>query len=364
MSLAQKYYSLLNLPTTASVNDIKKAYRAKAKQLHPDRNPSPTAEEDFIELNEAYEYLVELKTNGRNATKNKSITDFEKWWHAEEARRKERAKQQAKMRYEEYINSKEYKLTASFDHVINIFFAIIALAILVAGPIIGYIYGGGVGVFISVLVILMTLPLTLPVVTQLDKLKTSITSFKASLITLFTHHWFKDMFEARWPLLLLLIPINFFIVFKIAINTLINTNFLVAIYILAIIIGLIVANLKPFSNRNFSKLFSLGFAPLIINLFFLLNFLISSNPTTESYFYNQTKEHYRRNSDVEPSSYIILENNAYEDYQGLRVFMNYRELISKNNITFTFETGLFGFRVMKDYKLNYIYEEERDNKQF
>lgn len=361
MSLKAKYYTILGLTSNASVNDIKKAYRSKAKQLHPDRNPSPTAEEDFIELNEAYEYLVALKTGNHKSKKANPVQDFEKRWYAEEARRKERAKQQAKMRYEEYINSKEYKLTESFDHVINIFFAIIALGVLVAGPIIGYIYGGGMGVFISALVILMTLPLTLPVVTQLDKLKTSITSFKASLVTLFTHHWFKDMFEARWPLLMLLIPINFFIVFKIAINTLINTNILVAIYILAIIIGLIVANIKPFSNRNFSKLFSLGFAPLIINLFFLLNFLISSNPTTENYFYNQTRERYKRNRELEASSYIILENNAYEDYQGLRVFMSYRELVSANNITFTFETGLFGFRVMKDYELKYIYKQERDD---
>lgn len=357
MSLEHKYYYVLGLSSSATVNDIKKAYRSKAKQLHPDRNLSPTAEEDFIELNEAYEYLVELKINGKRATTNKSINDFEKWWYAEEARRKARAREQAKMRYEEYINSKEYKLTESFDHVINIFFALIALGILIVNPILGYVYGGAIGIFISVLLILMTLPLTLPVVTQLKKLKTSITSFRASLITLVSHPWLKEMFDARWPLLIPLLPINIYILFKIALNTLIPTITIVIVYVLAIIIGGVLAMLKPNRNKNFLPLFTAGFAPLVINLFFLINFLFSSNPTTESYFYNQTKERYKRSGEVEPSSYIILENNVYEDYKGLRVFMNYRELISKNNVTYTFETGLFGIRVMKDYELKYIYKE-------
>ncbi|MGQ9804848.1 MAG: molecular chaperone DnaJ [Chlorobiales bacterium] len=52
------YYEILGIPRSASVDDIKKAYRKLAMQYHPDRNPnSKAAEEKFKEINEAYEVL-------------------------------------------------------------------------------------------------------------------------------------------------------------------------------------------------------------------------------------------------------------------------------------------------------------------
>ncbi|XP_007188034.2 dnaJ homolog subfamily B member 2 isoform X2 [Balaenoptera acutorostrata] len=53
------YYEILDVPRSASADDIKKAYRKKALQWHPDKNPDNKefAEKKFKEVAEAYEVL-------------------------------------------------------------------------------------------------------------------------------------------------------------------------------------------------------------------------------------------------------------------------------------------------------------------
>ncbi|OJW95252.1 DnaJ domain-containing protein [Thiobacillus sp. 65-1402] len=53
----QDSYGILGISPTATADSIKAAYRKKAAQYHPDKNPSADASVRFREIQEAYEVL-------------------------------------------------------------------------------------------------------------------------------------------------------------------------------------------------------------------------------------------------------------------------------------------------------------------
>ena len=71
-SLTKRYADILGVDENASLSEIKKAYRKLVKEYHPDKIAAESMPEEYtefanqkiIEINEAYEYLKNLRENG------------------------------------------------------------------------------------------------------------------------------------------------------------------------------------------------------------------------------------------------------------------------------------------------------------
>jgi len=95
------YHRILGVSVGASKVEIKKAYRDKAKVLHPDRNPSPSAADRFAVLQEAYDALM---NPSQEATNTREARTAQRKQKSPEERAKE-----ARDRYRTHMKREEAK---------------------------------------------------------------------------------------------------------------------------------------------------------------------------------------------------------------------------------------------------------------
>ncbi|KIY53352.1 DnaJ-domain-containing protein [Fistulina hepatica ATCC 64428] len=72
-----EYYDLLGVSPDANELELKKAYRKQAIKYHPDKNPSPDAEERFKDISKAYQVLSDSNLRAVYDKHGKSMEDKE-----------------------------------------------------------------------------------------------------------------------------------------------------------------------------------------------------------------------------------------------------------------------------------------------
>ncbi|MFN5885584.1 MAG: DnaJ domain-containing protein, partial [Bacteroidota bacterium] len=141
----QLYLNVLGVAESASVDDIKRAYRERAKQFHPDLNKEQNAHEKFVLINEAYEFLMEYKAGKHHTIKIQTADE-----QLKEARA--RASAHARMRYKAFTQTAYYKSTASLADMLDVFISLASLVVFMLITVFAY-KQNGMGGLIGALII-------------------------------------------------------------------------------------------------------------------------------------------------------------------------------------------------------------------
>ncbi len=120
----QNYYKILDIPLSADIEDLKKAYRQKVKIYHPDVSRLPDAEERFIRLTEAYEILLRKLMNPvpeqvKLADPKESLIwemRQNEWFRQQMEKIQQMAREQARMKFEDFKKTPTYRTTRTLSH--------------------------------------------------------------------------------------------------------------------------------------------------------------------------------------------------------------------------------------------------------
>jgi hypothetical protein len=97
--MSRAYYtSILGLRPEANEAEVKSAFRRLVKKYHPDINPSPKAQERFIELKKAYDYLLEYPYSPGQTTQRSTIPPAQRREEEEKKKREVRMRRAREIR--------------------------------------------------------------------------------------------------------------------------------------------------------------------------------------------------------------------------------------------------------------------------
>jgi curved DNA-binding protein CbpA len=163
-------YQILGLSPGATREQIKKAYRRKVMECHPDKNPSREAQTLFIRVTEAYESLLGITKERLKNSKPRGYSEppgqsnhYAFYEHvysqAAEARRraaKEKVDQQTERQFEQFKRSNEafrkswqYRLFQGVGHAIRLSILLSGLGFLILSYLTFGIGNGLPGLLVS-----------------------------------------------------------------------------------------------------------------------------------------------------------------------------------------------------------------------
>ncbi|MFM1931593.1 MAG: hypothetical protein RL226_896 [Bacteroidota bacterium] len=335
----ETYYKILGVPSDATVQDIKRAYRLKAMKLHPDNNKSPDAHDEFVLLTEAYDFLISQK---QTTTGRKPATEYYNWQSDHRERSRQKAREFAKMEYEKFKQTDFYVASEAAYTVVQHLYFFGAIAVMLS-PLWGYLYKGWSGFGVGLLLTFLSVHFWSGIFTEKSTLNAR--TFLRSLVIVVKSKSFMNV---------MIVIANLFFFCRVTLNTQLTLFEFAFVFVISYSLVFLAYRfgLKTILKLSKVSLF-VHWLPGLLNMFFLINFVFSSNPVTEVYSFSHEMRWYGGRFSkwrLEKIAYINLENDKYKKYVLLRTFFDFETMKNKREIAYQFEDGLLGMRVLKDYE--------------
>lgn len=339
----KKYYEILAISSTATLSELKTAFRIKALAHHPSKNTDPEVQETFFNIVEAYYVLSFIIKKGKSTPAHQKKRAIEQ----QKEKVQKKAQEYAQLSYEEFKQNKDIKISAvtliwNQFHLISAYFLVLGLI-----PT-GYFLLGKKGIYFALIVLFFSISYWKVIFNK--NAKFNFRDIPGSLKTL-----------SRTPIihvfvLMLYCLYAFFAHFS---NTVVpHLKILLGVGGGAFVLLLyLVFRLMKMKETRFLGYFLV--IPLsILMLVFSVNYWFSSRPIDEVYSFSRLKQNVRSGGRtvVQQTTYIYLDGEKYDDSYGIRFFPDNIVLNGKNKILYSFETGLFGMKVLKSYSFYYVNE--------
>jgi len=144
----KNYYHILGVPPHASEEEIRGAFRSKAKELHPDVNPSAEAHDRFLECQQAYSFLTDKaqRQNYDAMLQAEKISEadlrrrelvYKLWVEHQQRKARTRTAMEA-VRYDAQGNPLKRKIWKGVNMAYNILFMLLFLSVIII-PIYNYV---------------------------------------------------------------------------------------------------------------------------------------------------------------------------------------------------------------------------------
>jgi hypothetical protein len=326
------YHEILGVSRNATPAEIKRAYRRKALEFHPDRSTDPNAHEKFIQINEAYDFLI----NGGNYSDPYHVSQDD-WEESLRAASRDRAQEEARMRYEEYINSDFYKAqletAQSFDYVylaISIFMLIVVPFFLISGL-------GVIGVFLSVIANLFMSPFTWTWIKRIPEY--SLAEFGEAIV---------NMAKNRMVLRIFFGISNLVMAFNFAFKTLIPAYLMFLLYAVPMVVFYIYSLLLNQESKLFKYRFvGLAMFPFLINTFFAINYINAKPKADASVVKAQTVKYKTKYGDYS-SSIVFYESTIRAKYPFAIMHFRAPRTAGQSGRIYIASEGCFGIDVVSD----------------